>query len=112
MALVRKMRDLAARLRVEIRVYQLVLKDRRTPLGARLLLALAVGYTFLPFDIIPDFIPVIGHLDDVIIVPALVLLALRMIPREVLDDCRARAGLPAGAQRSAQRPGANEGSHE
>ena len=112
MPLMRKMRNLAARLRVEIRVYQLVLRDRRTPRTAKVLLALAVGYTFLPFDIIPDFIPVIGHVDDVIIVPALVLLALRMIPSEVLDDCRARAGLPASAQGSPSPSGASEGSHE
>lgn len=86
-----KLKSAGAGFKREIRAYQLIRKDARTPMVAKILLGAAAGYTLLPFDIIPDFIPVIGHLDDVIIVPALVVLALKMIPREVIDDCRARA---------------------
>jgi uncharacterized membrane protein YkvA (DUF1232 family) len=78
-------------LKREIHVYQLVLRDSRTPKLAKLFLGLAIGYLLLSFDIIPDFIPVIGQLDDIIIVPALIILALKMIPKEVIEDCRARA---------------------
>ncbi|MBN1554448.1 MAG: DUF1232 domain-containing protein [Phycisphaerae bacterium] len=85
------MRVVARSLKREVRVYRLVLKDPRTPRPAKVLLGLAVGYVLLPFDLIPDFIPVLGHLDDVIIVPALVLLAMKLIPKEVVCDCRRKA---------------------
>ena len=74
----------------ELNVYQLVLKDRRTPTLAKFFLWLTVGYALMPFDLIPDFIPVVGHLDDVVIIPALLFVALAMIPRAVVEDCRAR----------------------
>ncbi|MEW6001926.1 MAG: DUF1232 domain-containing protein [Nitrospirota bacterium] len=78
-------------LKREIEVYRRVLKDDRTPKIAKFFLGLAIGYALLPFDIIPDFIPVIGHIDDLIIVPALVVIALKMIPEEVIKDCRMMA---------------------
>jgi uncharacterized membrane protein YkvA (DUF1232 family) len=86
-----KLKSVARSFKREIKVYRLVLKDRRTPKPAKLLLGLAIGYLFLPFDVIPDFVPILGQLDDVIIVPALVIVALKMIPKDVIEDCRARA---------------------
>ena len=86
-----KLKSVSRRLKRELNVYRLVLRDSRTPRPAKLLLGMAIGYLLLPFDLVPDFIPVIGQLDDVIIVPALVILALKMIPRDVIEDCRAKA---------------------
>lgn len=83
-----RLREIAGRLKTELAVYRLVLKHPGTPRLAKILLGLAVGYALLPFDLIPDFIPVIGHLDDLVIVPGLVILALKLIPPEVVTECR------------------------
>lgn len=81
----------AGSLRRELEVYRLVARHPATPLRSKLLLGTAVGYAMLPFDLIPDFLPVIGHLDDLVIVPALVAAALSFVPESVLAECRARA---------------------
>lgn len=83
-----KLKTIAEAFKRELKVYQLVLQDKRTPRLAKWLLGLAVVYTLIPIDIIPDFIPVIGHLDDVIIVPVLIYLAVKLIPKEVIKECR------------------------
>jgi uncharacterized membrane protein YkvA (DUF1232 family) len=72
----------------ELIVYQRVLRDERTPTQAKFFLGLAIGYLCMPFDLIPDFIPVIGHVDDAVIVPALVFAALRSIPPEIVSEHR------------------------
>jgi uncharacterized membrane protein YkvA (DUF1232 family) len=86
-----KLQTIGRKLHQELKFYQLLLTDRRTPKLAKVLLWLAVGYLLLPFDLIPDFLPVIGHLDDAIIIPALVILALKIIPAVVVEDCRVKA---------------------
>jgi uncharacterized membrane protein YkvA (DUF1232 family) len=78
-------------IKTELKVYRLAMSHERTPKAARILLGLALGYTLMPFDIIPDFIPVIGHIDDVIVVPLLIVAALGMIPVEVMQECREKA---------------------
>ncbi len=88
------MKSIAKSFKRELRLYQLVLKDRRTPRVAKLLLGLAVGYALMPFDLIPDFIPVLGQLDDVIIVPILVIVAVKMIPKVVIEECRMKVNSP------------------
>jgi uncharacterized membrane protein YkvA (DUF1232 family) len=75
----------------EVNVYQLVLRDNRTPWYAKATLGLAIAYFLSPIDLIPDPIPVLGQLDDLLIVPGLVWLSLKLIPPEVVAECRARA---------------------
>jgi uncharacterized membrane protein YkvA (DUF1232 family) len=86
----RPLRAVAQTLKRELRVYQAVLRDERTPRVARWLLGAAVAYALSPLDLIPDFIPLIGHLDDALIVPGLVVLALRLTPPHIVAECRAR----------------------
>jgi len=85
------LKKIASSFKREFHTYRLVLKDRRTPRLAKILLGAAVGYTLMPFDLIPDFIPIIGHIDDIIIVPLLIFLALKMVPPDLVDDCRKQA---------------------
>jgi uncharacterized membrane protein YkvA (DUF1232 family) len=77
----------------ELHVYRLAYKHPKTPTSAKWLLGAALFYLLLPFDLIPDFIPVLGHLDDVIIVPGLVYLAVQRIPENVMQDCRREAAI-------------------
>ena len=81
----------ARRLKTEAYALYLAYKDPRVPWYARAFAAVVVGYAFSPIDLIPDPIPVLGYLDDVILVPLGIALAIRMIPPEVLSDCRERA---------------------
>lgn len=86
-----KLRNAGRTLAREIRVYRLVLEHERTPRLAQLILGAALAYLASPIDLIPDWLPVLGHLDDVIVVPALVWFALKLVPMDVLTECRRRA---------------------
>ena len=88
-----RLKELTERFRREVEFYKDVLAHERTPRLSRWLLAAALFYASMPIDIIPDFIPVLGHLDDMIIVPGLVALALKMIPKDVIQECRSRQRL-------------------
>lgn len=91
-----QLKQMAKRVDLQIRVCRAVLRDVRTPWLAKGLLALAIVYFVLPIDVIPDFIPVIGHLDDVVIVPGLILLAFYLVPRDVVSAARKQV-FPADA---------------
>ena len=81
----------ARRLETEIDAIYLAYKDPRVPWYAKLLIACVIGYALSPIDLIPDFIPVIGYLDDLILVPLGIALTLKMIPPAVLAECREKA---------------------
>jgi uncharacterized membrane protein YkvA (DUF1232 family) len=81
----------AGRLKSETYALYLAYRDPRMPWYAKLFAALVVGYAFSPIDLIPDAIPVLGYLDDLILVPLGVALAVRMIPEDVLSESRQKA---------------------
>ncbi len=81
----------ARELKIQVHALLLAYRDPRTPWYAKALAALVAAYALSPIDLIPDFIPVLGQLDDLLLVPLGIALAARLIPREVLADCRARA---------------------
>jgi len=66
----------------------LSLKSKDTPLVAKILVGVTIAYALSPIDLIPDFIPVLGYLDDVIILPVLIALTIRLIPEKTLEQCR------------------------
>lgn len=81
----------AKALKTEVYALYLAYRDPRVPWYARLFAGLVVAYAFSPIDLIPDPIPILGYLDDLVLLPLGAALALRMIPPEVMADCRARA---------------------
>ena len=89
-----KLNILAAVFSREFKVYRLILKDSRTPKLPKILLSIALGYALLPFDIIPDWIPILGHLDDLVVVSGLVILALKLVPKEIVAECRRMVEAP------------------
>lgn len=81
----------AKKLKTDIPAVYLALKKKETPWIAKVIAALTVAYALSPIDLIPDFIPIIGYLDDIILLPALVALTIKLIPAEVFSTCRAEA---------------------
>lgn len=90
-AILRKLKLKAAALKLDIFVLYLSARDPRTPWAAKAVVAGIVAYALSPIDLIPDPIPVLGYLDDLILLPLGIYLALKIIPREVLADCRVLA---------------------
>lgn len=89
MSIFQKLKAWARKLADEAYVLYLAARDPRTPWYAKVLAGAVAAYALSPIDLIPDFIPVLGYLDDLLILPAGIALAVRAIPSEVLDDCRA-----------------------
>ena len=81
----------AGQLKVDTYALYLAYREPATPWYAKVWVACVVGYALSPIDLIPDFIPVLGYLDDLVIVPLGITLALKMIPAPVMEQCRARA---------------------
>lgn len=84
-------KERAKRIKEDIPAVFIALKDKDTPLPAKILAAITVAYALSPIDLIPDFIPVLGYLDDLIILPALVALMVKCIPKEIWQRSREKS---------------------
>ena len=86
-----KLKERAKKLKTDIPAVFIALKKKETPVLAKILAGITVAYALSPIDLIPDFIPVIGYLDDLIILPGLVALTVKLIPEDVFAQCREEA---------------------
>lgn len=91
--MVGKLKDWARTIKRDVHAIYLAARDPRTPWYAKALALCVAGYALSPIDLIPDFIPVLGYLDDLVIVPLGILAVVKMIPPEVLVEHRAAAAL-------------------
>ena len=78
----------AKQLKTDVPAVFLALKDKDTPIVAKVFAGLTVAYALSPIDLIPDFIPVLGYLDDVILLPMFVALTIKLVPKDVMERCR------------------------
>ena len=85
------LKERAGKLKTDLPALFLALKDRETPVLAKVFAGIAVAYALSPVDLIPDFIPVLGYLDDVILLPVLIVITVKLIPAPVLERCRAQS---------------------
>ena len=91
MSLFSTLKQNAKDLKSEAQVLLIAYRDSRTPLSAKILIGITVGYLLSPIDLIPDFIPVLGLLDDLILVPLLIALSIKLIPPKILEEARETA---------------------
>jgi uncharacterized membrane protein YkvA (DUF1232 family) len=89
--MITKIKQWAKKLKMDIATLYFAYKHHKTPWYAKLLVIITVGYALSPIDLIPDFIPIFGFLDDAILLPGLVWLSLRLIPKNVIENCRKEA---------------------
>lgn len=88
MAFGEKLKKIAAQLKAEFDFYRRLQQHPKTPKLAKVCLWFAIAYLLLPFDLIPDFLPIIGQLDDAVIIPLLLYCALKLTPQDVIAACK------------------------
>ena len=98
MSVIERIKTWARRIKRDAVTLWFAYRDPRTPWAVKALCIFVVGYALSPIDLIPDFIPVLGYLDDAILLPGLIWVAVRLLPQEVLSDCRERAETRIQAQ--------------
>lgn len=91
MSLIDNVRTWARRIKRDLEAIYLATKEPRMPWYAKALAVFVVAYALSPIDLIPDFIPVLGYLDDIILVPLGLLLVVRLMPNGLMEECKAKA---------------------
>jgi len=91
LSIIEKMKEKTSELKRQVFALYLAYKKKETPLIAKVFTAIVVAYALSPIDLIPDFIPVLGYLDDFILIPMGVAIALKLIPAEIMEECRKEA---------------------
>ena len=85
------LKERAKKLKIDIPTIYIALKKKETPIVAKILAIITVCYALSPIDLIPDFIPVLGYLDDIILLPILIALTIKLIPEDIINKCRLEA---------------------
>ena len=86
-----KLKIKAKELKFNISALYLAYKRKDVPIIAKIFIIIAVGYALSPIDLIPDFIPILGYLDDLLIVPFFIFLSLKLIPKNIMEECKEQA---------------------
>jgi uncharacterized membrane protein YkvA (DUF1232 family) len=106
MSFVANLRARARRLGAEVTALYFAARHPHTPWYAKAFIAAIVAYALSPIDLVPDFIPILGFVDELVLLPFAIALAVKLVPREVMDECRAKASAIARVSARAGRIGA------
>jgi len=90
--MMKRIKEKTSELKKQVFALYLAYKKKETPLIAKVFTVIVVAYALSPIDLIPDFIPVLGYLDDFILIPMGVAIALKLIPAKIMEECRKEAG--------------------
>jgi uncharacterized membrane protein YkvA (DUF1232 family) len=86
-----KIKQISKKIKKEIGALYLACKKPNVPLYAKIISILVVGYALSPIDLIPDFIPVLGYIDDLILIPLGIYFAIKLVPNDIMNECRVQA---------------------
>jgi uncharacterized membrane protein YkvA (DUF1232 family) len=89
--MLKKLKAKAKELRYNLSALYLAYKRKDVPILAKIIIIIAIAYALSPIDLIPDFIPILGYLDDLLIIPFLVFIALKLMPKQIMDECKEQA---------------------